>query len=234
MKLKNLTKTLLLSLMVVFAACKKDDTNTTLEPRSDFSISTPNWFVSTTFNFNNKATYAQTYLWDFGDGVKSQNPNPSHKYNSPGDYTVKLTVTNQNGKSAVFQRTITVLPIPTKAKLKAVQLNTISLSGWDVGSGPDIGFNMYNGSTLKYANKEIKLDVVASMLPLNWTISNAVSIGNIPADKITISFFDDDNGVGSVMGNIEFSLEELSVNSYPETVKLKSGTIDCVLTFEYE
>lgn len=32
------------------------------------------------------------YIWDFGDGNKSDNPNPSHYYKEPGVYKVKLRV----------------------------------------------------------------------------------------------------------------------------------------------
>jgi gliding motility-associated-like protein len=31
-----------------------------------------------------------TYIWDFGDGTTSDEANPSHTYNQPGDYTVSL------------------------------------------------------------------------------------------------------------------------------------------------
>jgi PKD repeat protein len=33
-----------------------------------------------------------SWLWDFGDGSTSTEPNPRHLYTSPGTYTVKLTV----------------------------------------------------------------------------------------------------------------------------------------------
>jgi gliding motility-associated-like protein len=34
------------------------------------------------------------WLWEFGDGQTSTEPNPAHTYNASGDYTVKLTVIN--------------------------------------------------------------------------------------------------------------------------------------------
>lgn len=36
-------------------------------------------------------------LWDFGDGQTSTTTNPSHTYQNPGTYTVKLTVTGPDG-----------------------------------------------------------------------------------------------------------------------------------------
>ncbi len=37
------------------------------------------------------------YIWDFGDGNTSTDQNPVHKYENPGIFTVKLTVSNKDG-----------------------------------------------------------------------------------------------------------------------------------------
>lgn len=55
-----------------------------------------------------------TYLWDFGDSRstpannKSTLKNAVHTYSAVGVYTVKLTVTSQNGCSTTLQKTFTV------------------------------------------------------------------------------------------------------------------------------
>lgn len=234
MKLKNLILSIILSFLVLVSACKKDDGAEAFVPRSDFSISKSNWYMSTTFQFTNKAVYAATYLWDFGDGTTSSNPNPTHKFSSSGDFTIKLTVTNSSGKTAVSQRTITVLPIPTQVKIKSIKLNTISLSGWDAGNGPDIYFKIQNGSSLIYTSKEIKQDVTASMLPLTWTLANAVSVGQIKSDEIELYFLDDDNGTSTNMSVLSITLDELRVNDYLETATIKLGSTNCEVTFEYQ
>lgn len=38
-----------------------------------------------------------SWLWDFGDGNTSEQQNPQHTYDDPGEYTVCLTVTNEQG-----------------------------------------------------------------------------------------------------------------------------------------
>jgi PKD repeat protein len=38
-----------------------------------------------------------TFGWDFGDGNKSTEQNPTHTYDKVGEYTATLTVTNQKG-----------------------------------------------------------------------------------------------------------------------------------------
>jgi cytochrome c len=41
-----------------------------------------------------------SYTWDFGNGDKSNDPNPSFSFEKPGVYNVKLTVKDQEGASA--------------------------------------------------------------------------------------------------------------------------------------
>jgi len=41
-----------------------------------------------------------TYTWEFGDGTISHDKNPTHTYNSSGDYKVKLTVSDGSTQKA--------------------------------------------------------------------------------------------------------------------------------------
>ena len=58
--------------------------------------------------FTNTSNVATTVNWDFGDGTSAQIPNPSHFYNYPGTYIVRLTVTGPGGCSDVKQKTVLV------------------------------------------------------------------------------------------------------------------------------
>lgn len=49
-----------------------------------------------------------TFAWDFGDGATAQEPNPTHTYTTPGEYTVRLTVSDPSGRSSSSNLTITV------------------------------------------------------------------------------------------------------------------------------
>jgi hypothetical protein len=49
--------------------------------------------------FVNKSKSGENYLWDFGDKTYSSDRSPSHTYFIPGNYIVKLTVTNIAGES---------------------------------------------------------------------------------------------------------------------------------------
>jgi PKD repeat protein len=69
-----------------------------------------------------------TYAWDFGDGAKSSDPNPTHVFpvSVPTDFTVKLTVTDNDGATNAASQTITVSPPPQGAEgcaTSGVQVN---------------------------------------------------------------------------------------------------------------
>lgn len=49
------------------------------------------------YNFSNASSFADTYFWDFGDGVTSTQENPSHSFPLVGDYQVCLTASNSDG-----------------------------------------------------------------------------------------------------------------------------------------
>ncbi|MBU1151424.1 PKD domain-containing protein, partial [Patescibacteria group bacterium] len=50
------------------------------------------------------------YLWDFGDGTTTEEMIVKHKYDSPGRYTVTLTITDSTGKTSTKTQTIDVNP----------------------------------------------------------------------------------------------------------------------------
>jgi len=59
-----------------------------------------------------------THAWDFGDGAAGDGATPSHRYSvvNPTDFTVTLTVTDNEGASDVEIQTITVTPPPPVAQ----------------------------------------------------------------------------------------------------------------------
>ena len=70
-------------------------------------------FVDEPVKFDGSNTYDPnyddiTFSWDFGDGSKGSGKSPSHTYDKPGKYTVKLTVTDENGASATDTTTVEI------------------------------------------------------------------------------------------------------------------------------
>ncbi|TAF63049.1 MAG: PKD domain-containing protein [Cytophagales bacterium] len=64
-----------------------------------------------TAKFNNQNTNAVSYVWDFGNGVKSTDASPSYTYTSAGDYVVKYQALNLNGCGTIVSKTIKVLSV---------------------------------------------------------------------------------------------------------------------------
>lgn len=52
--------------------------------------------------FNTNGGELMDYLWDFGDGQSSTEPNPEHTYSSPGEYFVSLNASFGDGDSSGF------------------------------------------------------------------------------------------------------------------------------------
>jgi PKD repeat protein len=63
-----------------------------------------------TVSFNSTSVNAVTHEWDFGDGQSSFDEDPVYTYGAAGNYTVKLTVTNECGTAT---RTLFVITAPT-------------------------------------------------------------------------------------------------------------------------
>ena len=79
-------------------------TITDVPPLASFTSSSPDQIgQETTFN-NTSSGSNLSYLWDFGDGNSSTEPNPTHTYGQTGNYTVVLTVSNSAGANSTSVR----------------------------------------------------------------------------------------------------------------------------------
>ena len=69
-----------------------------LPPTADFTYSPSSPAAGKEVQFTDKSSDPEgkslEYLWDFGDGTTSTKKNPVHRYEEGGEYTVKLTVTD--------------------------------------------------------------------------------------------------------------------------------------------
>jgi PKD repeat protein len=69
-------------------------------PVADFQASATSGTAPLALNFTASVQGAATgFLWDFGDGSTSGSRNPAHVYETPGTYTVSLTVTGPGGSA---------------------------------------------------------------------------------------------------------------------------------------
>lgn len=70
------------------------DFNVLPAPEPGFVVDTSNVVAGIAISFTYTGTPATDYLWDFGDGTTSTAAEPTHVWDTPGTYTVQLTVNN--------------------------------------------------------------------------------------------------------------------------------------------
>jgi PKD repeat protein len=98
-----------LSAILTFSACDKEDDDVDDPVVNDpiasfqFEVDAEDFLKVTFTNYSQNAT---SYAWDFGDGETSTEKDPVHTYAEAGDYTIELTATNSEGKTATFSETI--------------------------------------------------------------------------------------------------------------------------------
>jgi hypothetical protein len=74
-------------------------------------------------NFIDVSPFAESWLWDFGDGTTSTDQDPSHYFVVSGTYTVSLTVSNACGSSTITQS----IDVVANALPSAANLPTLSV-----------------------------------------------------------------------------------------------------------
>jgi PKD repeat protein len=104
-----------LVLTLMTAACGEESPNNNVGPE-------PEENVAPSANFSASCLYMQCdfadassdsdgdvvqWLWEFGDGQTSTDPNPVHTYAEPGDYQVRLTVTDDSAATGTRTRDAT-------------------------------------------------------------------------------------------------------------------------------
>jgi PKD repeat protein len=117
-------------------------------PNAEFAASPTSGIEPLTVDFTNLSSGVVTsYYWEFGDSGTSTLSNPSHQYQNPGDYTVRLTVTGPGGPdleqkdnyihvdyappTADFAASPTRVPVNTAIQFTDLSLGTISSWAWD-------------------------------------------------------------------------------------------------------
>ncbi|MEO0733316.1 MAG: peptidylprolyl isomerase [Bacteroidota bacterium] len=79
-------------------------------PKAVFSVPQQTVEAAEYVTFANASEDAVSYRWDFGDGTTSEAAEPTHRYFRSGDYTVRLTATNEKGKAKSTTQLINVIP----------------------------------------------------------------------------------------------------------------------------
>jgi PKD repeat protein len=124
-----------------------------------------------TIRFNDKSMGGSTYLWNFGNGVKSVEKSPIYTFTQPGHYTAMLTIEDREGQKNSFTQEIEVLEKPVAnfeididnseiRNKKLVLKNNSTLANnysWDFGDGYQISGSKAQHSYADYGQYRINL-----------------------------------------------------------------------------
>lgn len=193
------------------------------------------------------------WLWDFGDGETSTMQNPQHVYTSPGEYTVNLTLTTNEG-SCTFIRDRAVaftVPVPDFFPVKEgacimekVTLNNVSTSAisfeWDFGDGrtaTDIHTQIDYPAPGKYTISLTATDGYGCAKSISKTevISITQPVADFEAFETSsecpplISIFQDKSTGDITQWHWDFGNEAFSVLKDPVYTYLDPGTFDVKL-----
>ena len=103
--MKNIFYVIVFS-VIVFSSCKKDEDIS--GPVACIDVNNSIGTYGKPFAFSSCSQNAIRFEWDFGDATNSNMMNPSHVYDNPGTYNVRLTAFNANGIASTASVIITV------------------------------------------------------------------------------------------------------------------------------
>lgn len=119
----------------------------------------------------NISLYGATYLWDFGDGTTSNQENPVHTYGQAGNYTIKLTVTNDCGSNSVTKN-VTAVFKPTASftsdKVQGCATLTVNFQNTSSADATFFNWTFIGGNP---ATSTLKNPVVTYDTPGSYTVS---------------------------------------------------------------
>ncbi len=128
------------------------------------SGTTPLTVQFSSVNSNDADGTIVSYAWNFGDGTNSTEPNPVHVYNSAGNFTATLTVTDNSGligtSSVVISATAPANQAPTAVASASttngfapLAINFTGSNSTDAdGTIASYAWNFGNGATANVAN----------------------------------------------------------------------------------
>jgi PKD repeat protein len=122
-----------------------------------------------------------TYAWDFGDGATADVNNPTHTYavTSPTDFTVTLTVTDNEGATDVETQTVSINPVntpPTASFTFSCNAAICSFASTSTDAAPDsittYAWTFGDGGTANVSNP---LHNYAITAPTDFTVTLTVT-----------------------------------------------------------
>ncbi|MDX1683715.1 MAG: PKD domain-containing protein [Saprospiraceae bacterium] len=135
------------------------------------------------------------WMWDFGDGNRSSNPDPDHRFLTPGIKNVTLTVEDINECEAVMEKQITYFPVPP---LIVVEPSTF------LGCTP---------AAIRFENLSVPID---ETYEINWDFGDGGG-----ADEISPAHIYDEPGLYTVRVEITSPIGCYTEAEFPNWIKVE-------------
>ncbi len=184
----------------------------------------------------------ESYEWDFGDGATSNERDPSHQYEEPGEKLVSLTLTDTLGCSETYQQIVTWFPAPPIIIIEpstaigcppeiitfenlSTPIDTTYLINWDFGDGqaasglsPLTSYNIPGTYT-------VTVDITSPIgCFISDTFPDLIFVDSLPVANFVIS---PPRGVSNFAPEIEMT--DLSFNAYFWDWKFADGQDSSIL-----
>jgi PKD repeat protein len=128
-----------------------------------------------------------SWLWSFGDGAQSTDPNPSHTYFSFGNYTVSLQVTNAAGSNSSSQIvTLTAPAAPVASFTATVNTSNNQAVFVDTSSGNPTSWTWNFGDGTALDTRQNPTHVYAVPNSYTVTLTAANSAGSSQVSKVVV------------------------------------------------
>ena len=180
-------------------------------PTAAFTADSTSGVAPLTVNFTNQSIGATSLSWDFGDqSVKSSSENPTHTYNTQGNYTVTLTATNDYG-SRTASATITVTP-SSITQIKVAQ-NTVFATWRKAGK------NIFVQGTTTIEIKTLNdVPVINAVVTGFWggDLAAAGEVIGITNGTGTVVFITEELKIKNPAGSVTFTITSVSAPGFDE------------------
>ncbi|WNY23345.1 hypothetical protein MmiHf6_06520 [Methanimicrococcus hongohii] len=183
-------------------------------PIADFTANNTAGKTPLAVQFTDKSGGNPTkYSWDFGDGSKSTDKNPTHTYNQTGTYTVSLTVSNEFGSDTKTEKSLVNVGVAPNVFFTAngtINSNQVAFtthgdttdSGtykWDFGDGSTSSEKNPTHTYKSTGVYNVTLNVTNSYGTSTYTLRNVSITNTLKAD------FSAENNMGSSPLNVKFT-----------------------------
>ena len=205
-------------------------------PSADFLLIPPDAKIAKAIDFQDMSVdpegFALEYLWDFGDGTISTDSNPTYAYETPGNMTVTLTVTDDMGAKSNKTDYIIIRPniAPTADFSYAPEDQLIyhDVNFYDLSNDADGYIEGWNWNFGDGGTSTLKDPVHKYAVGGNYTVSLTAIDENGDTDTINKNVFIVQTysltvNVKDLFGS---NMVDAEVNVYGDNNWYKSGTTD--------